>query len=556
MWAIDFGTTNTGIARWDHNQQRAEMFEIPELCRDIDGTDELGAPRMVPSAVHMLPADDLWGTLGKWSFFAKRTFWGQQALIGRPALERNQARISHAFAAQFKRDLGSASLKLVARVDDKRYSVRDVTRTYLRELFAAIHRKSGERIRELAVTVPVDAYESYRAELRTILQAVGVHKVHFVDEPVAAAAGYGVSAGTSKRALVVDFGAGTLDFALVDIDAKGMQAGKCEVLAKVGRALGGSDVDEWLYTAFCDKLGYRIPDTVDDFWRRWMIDEARSIKEQLFTRPKTSFLMRPPDDMRAVHSRIHGDDPYMEYSRDDLVALLKTNGLYQVLDECLAEILEQAEKRGVLARDIDEVLMVGGSTLLPNVYTLFENKFGRDRVRAWHPFEAVVRGACSLLATGISHVDFIVHDYAFVTHDKATNTPQYQVIIPKGTYFPTADKFWRRQLIPTCPLGEPETIFRLVVCEVGHSGDNDRAFGWDKSGNLHKLDSDNKRLIVPLNESSPTLGTLNPPHKPSDRAPRLDVSFGVNENRWLCATVSDLKTNKVLLDNEPIIRLL
>jgi molecular chaperone DnaK len=556
MWAMDFGTTNTGIARWNADAQRAELIELPALCRDLEGDDALGAPRMIPSAVHMLPNDDFWGALGKWSFFAKRVFWGQQALIGREALEQNAARITPNFASLFKRDLGTASLKLVARVGEDRFSVRDVTRTYFRELFAAVFQKTGERVRELAVTVPVDCYESYRAEIRSLLNSVGVHRVHFVDEPVAAAAGYGVSLGQKKCTLVVDFGAGTLDLALVNVDAKGMEAGKCEVVAKVGRAIGGSTVDQWLFDAFCERLDYRVPDSGNDFWRRLMLDETRTVKEDLFTRPKTTFLMRPPDEMRSVHSHLHGEDPQIEYARTDLVALLEAKGLYQMLEACLNEVLEQGEARGVFLRDIDEVLMVGGSTLLPNVYAVFEEKFGRDRVRAWHPFEAVVRGACSLLATGIAHVDFIVHDYAFVTHEKMTNTPQYQVIIPKGTHFPTPTHFWRRQLVPTCPLGEPESIFRLVVCEVGRSSEQERVFGWDAAGNLHKLDKENQRLIVPLNESNPTLGTLNPAHDPKDRAPRLDVSFGVNMNRWLCATVNDLKTGKTLIDNEPIVRLL
>ena len=64
------------------------------------------------------------------------------------------------------------------------------------------------------------------------------------------------------------------------------------------------------------------------------------------------------------------------------------------------------------------------------------------------------------------------------------------------------------------------------------------------------------RVVVPLNESNPTLGTLDPPHSPRDRRPRLEVSFSVNEDRWLCGTVFDLKTRKVLLDDAHVVRLL
>ena len=63
-------------------------------------------------------------------------------------------------------------------------------------------------------------------------------------------------------------------------------------------------------------------------------------------------------------------------------------------------------------------------------------------------------------------------------------------------------------------------------------------------------------MVVPLNESNPALGTLNPPHQPGDRTPRLDIQFGVNEERWLVATIIDLQTDQKLMDGEPVIRLL
>ena len=52
------------------------------------------------------------------------------------------------------------------------------------------------------------------------------------------------------------------------------------------------------------------------------------------------------------------------------------------------------------------------------------------------------------------------------------------------------------------------------------------------------------------------IGRLSPPHAPADRKPRLDIAFGVNEARWLCARVKDLKTGRMLMDGEPVVRLL
>ena len=99
-----------------------------------------------------------------------------------------------------------------------------------------------------------------------------------------------------------------------------------------------------------------------------------------------------------------------------------------------------------------------------------------------------------------------------------------------------------------------------MICEIGRDRGDERRFSWDASGQLRALGGGNGsgdvQLVVPLNESNPTLGTLDPPHPPSDRNPRLEIAFGVNENRWLVASVKDLKTQKMLMNEEAVIRLL
>jgi hypothetical protein len=62
-------------------------------------------------------------------------------------------------------------------------------------------------------------------------------------------------------------------------------------------------------------------------------------------------------------------------------------------------------------------------------------------------------------------------------------------------------------------------------------------------------------VVIPLNEANPTLGYLDPPHRPSERSARLEIAFGVNAERWLCTTVFDLKTRKSLLVDTPVVRL-
>ncbi len=522
------------------------------------------APRLIPSSTQIIADPTIMDRLGAWPPIAKRFFVGQQALIGRPALEQNEGVTRPNFVPTFKPYLTREALKPIAKAGGKGFSARDVTRLFVRELFAEVKRETGERIRDLAVTTPVESFESYRAEILTLMKRLGVKRVRFIDEPVAAAIGYGLNIGKDRLVLVVDFGGGTLDIALVGLSAKEVQGGQGRVIAKEGRDLGGRTVDRWLLEEFCKILDQPVRDDSDEddvFWNRLMLVEACRVKEAVYFRDKDTFTLIRPDELGNFEAKMRGrDGSSLEVSREMVAEILERRGLLKELDDCLSKLFEDAKARGVDERDIDDVLMVGGSTLLPGIYPMFEKRFGRDRVRAWQPFEAVAYGACAFASESFTQSDFIVHDYAFTTYNAKTHEKEYTIVVPRGTRFPTNSDFWKRQLVPTCSLGEEETLFKLVISEIGRSIDDERRFAWDEKGNLHKIGGrggePGKPLVVPLNESNPTLGYLKPPHQPNDRRPRLEISFGVNQDRWLFATVYDLKTKKLLMKEEPVVRLL
>jgi molecular chaperone DnaK (HSP70) len=560
-WAIDLGNSHSRVARWDTELGAPRLLELPAVCREPGGTDPLAAPRLVPSAIEIIAEPDWRARLGRWPVIARRWFLGRQAVIGRPALQRNAGMVLPGFVPTFKPFLDREALRPIARVGRRTYTARDVAHLYIRELLAEIRRAVGLRLRDVVLTTPVDAYETYRAELLRIARALGLRRVRFIDEPVAAALGYGLGLSRDRRVLVVDFGGGTLHFALVSLCAREAEAGASRVLAKEGRPLGGNLVNQWLLDEFCRRLGFDLSrygrNDEMRFWRQLMLTEACRVKEQVFFKPAAVFHLTPPTHLRGNIESVMEDFPWLEVTREELEGILRRNGLYDTLADCLASVTRQAAMNGAATDDIDEVLMVGGSTLLPGVYPFFEKRFGRDRVRAWQPFEAVAYGASAYAADSFSHADFIVHDYAFVTYDPQTHEKRYTVIVPRGTRFPTPRNFWHGQLVPTCALGEPETIFKLVVCEMGADGQG--KFQWDKQGRLHQSGdgrADPEPVVVPLNESHPTLGRLDPPHSPRDRRPRLEVSFAVNDQRWLCVTVHDLQTGKWLLKDSRVIRLL
>ncbi|MFZ5477631.1 MAG: Hsp70 family protein [Myxococcota bacterium] len=553
MWALDLGTTNTAFARWDADARRPELVELPDVCRRPGGKDPLDAPRMVPSAVDAL-ATDAWARLGRLPLLREHAFVGTEAHIGRPALEANEAWPHPTFAPTFKSALARDPMRTLARRGGEPLTARDVARMYLRELLRSVKAATGQRPRELVVTVPVASYDAYRAEVRSLCEHHGVKTVRFVDEPVAAALGYGVGLDRPRDVLVVDMGGGTLHVAMVRLSPRAVEAGGGDVLGKEGRAVGGNLVDRWVLEDACAALGVplaRAPsDETEVLWQRLMLAEARRVKEALHLREADTFTISAPEELRGLHARLVGRPHALDVTRDRLAGVLAARGLYTLLDETVASVVAQA------GHDPEEVLLVGGSTLLPGVYPRLEARFGRDRVRAWQPFEAVALGGAAFAGGGWHASDFVVHDYALVTHDPKTQAQQHHVVVPRGTRFPTPPGFWRRQLVPTCALGVPETFFKLVIVEIGRFADDARRFGWDASGHLHVVGADEPDVIVPLNAANPALGRLDPPHAPGDRRPRLDVELGVDGDRWLVATVRDLHSGKALLKDEPVVRLL
>lgn len=566
-WAIDLGTTNSVVARWDPAAGQPDTIALPGICRrPHDSLAHMNIPTLVPSSVFFETHRRFIDRLGSRSFFRRRFFWGREATIGQPAIDRWVERGSTAFVPVFKPYLGRESLRVLARTGDRRYTARQTASAFLRELFAAVTQLTGDRPRDVVFTTPVDSYEPYRAELKSIAAQLGIRRFRTLDEPVAASLGYGLGHRDRSNVLAINFGGGTLDVALIDLDRETVAQGGCRVLAKDGRNLGGRLVDAWLVEEFCKRLGFDFRSKGLDWsspahrariewWYQALLREACRVKEALYTRTTERFLLMPPEDLRLALTQ--QDCTELDFTRVELVELLTRNGLYSTIDRLFESVFQQSVAAGVTESKVDDVIMVGGSTLLPDVYARVAARFGRERIRAWQPFEAVAAGGCVFAAGAFTRSDTILHDYAFVTHHRQTCLPEYQVVVKRGTNAPSQPAIWKRQLTPTCPLGEPERIFKLVICEVGRAAGDHNSFVWDAEGGLHSLGAGrpDETIIVPLNESNPAMGYLNPPHDPREKAPRLEISFAVDADRWLTATVLDLRTRKLLMDDEPVVRL-
>jgi len=561
-FAVDLGTTNTVVARWNDDLGRPEIIRLEDICRNRGAHTAIDDSSTIPSTVYLLRPEECYSFPLKYLYRNRQKYTG--GLIGRRADEQDGGLCRDRYITGFKPALAVSGYRFIGKLGKWNFTADDATRIFFKSLFSSIKDSRGISVSGLTCSIPVDFYEFYRARLQKITRQAGIKFFRTIDEPVAAALGYGLSVNEGKNILVIDFGGGTLDLALIRMKEGSGNAGHCTVIAKTGVPLGGNTVDEWILQKVCSHYGYDAAAIAGDpssfWWYRMLLAESCRVKESLFLKERETFYLLPSAIIQGHNVSLPGKGEHsrkpVDITGEEFHDLLREKGLYGIIDRAIITVLERAGSMGINEKDISDVLLVGGSTLLPGVYKLIEDRFGRDRVRAWQPLNAVAFGAAAFAAGKVYKDDHITHDYAFITYDRKSHDKQYNIIIPAGTGFPTPPDLWKRQLTPTCALGVPERLFKLVICEIGKKHALGQEFIWDEKGSLHSLDEGTgTSLIVPLNESDPTLGVLDPPHQPGDSRARVDLSFMINEDKWLCATVFDLLTGKYLFREKPVIRL-
>ena len=180
------------------------------------------------------------------------------------------------FFSSFKRGIGSQIQGFLPELDEQTINFEQIGQWFLSQIIAKLSSSPTDTIESLILTVPVDSFEAYRHWLTGVCQSLSVEQLRILDEPTAAALGYGVADGDTL--LVVDFGGGTLDLSIVQLNQEvktgtkplafilkwgekvlGERSGQkpqiARVLAKAGQNLGGSDIDNWLVDYFVKTQG-------------------------------------------------------------------------------------------------------------------------------------------------------------------------------------------------------------------------------------------------------------------------------------------------------------
>ena len=526
-WAIDLGTSNTTVC--EDSSGNPNVLDLDELSRP----EPVTMTPLIPSAVCVLDEDCT------------------KVLIGQKALAYNWDGQASGFATGFKRFLGTESQRPLAKVGSRTITARDAAFLFLRELISAIEQRFQVRIEDLTIAVPPSSYETYRAELRwalhrikqpnrwwqRFLQWLRRHPLTLtfrtIDEPVAAALGYGIDIKKDATVVAFDFGAGSLEVAAVRIEAgKTFETGRAQVLAKQSLRIGGDDVDWWIVEEFVPEPLRALPT-----YRTLLRWEAERVK------------IAASSGQMAVFTFRQHEFGTLDYHK--LSELLAARGLYREVNDVMERLLSELwEVHRLDVSEVDEVVLEGGSTLLPEIRNLLADIFGREKVREWAPFESVVRGAC-LFAAGAPVDDIIYHDYAVRVVSEATEAVEYELLIPRGTRYPTPTDFVTRYYAPS---QDGQTFIQLQICEVG--GVAGKPVQWETR-------PDGRKVFVPrtegehafcicLNEGDDAI-VLDPPGK--GKSPRLRVTFSIDADRWLRMTVHDLLRKVDLKVNEPVVKL-
>ena len=364
----------------------------------------------------------------------------------------------------------------------------------------------------------------------------GCLRLRLLDEPSAAALGYGAVVQPGEVYLIFDFGGGTLDVAVVLIEAnvEDTTGRRCRVLGKAGADLGGATVDQWL---FQDVLQQNQRSDADEDVRklsRALLIECERAKERLSFQDRAEIRVTDPDTGVCLAAA---------FTRSRLEELLDEHEAFRHLDHTIRRALNGARERGYDEDHVKAVLLVGGSSMIPSVQRTVQRIFGRERVLLHRPLDAVARGAAAFVA-GIDFFDHIQHDYAIRFVDPKKGDYAYRPLIARGTPYPTTEPI-ARLTVKASHDGQEQ--LGLAIFELGETAPRGLESGvelvFDPSGAARvtdlSADEEERRYYFWINEHSPTFLHAEPPAQRGE--PRFEVEFGIDGNKRLLITARDLK---------------
>ncbi len=400
--------------------------------------------------------------------------------------------------ASIKRHMGD---DYKVKIDDKNYTPQEISSMILRKLADDASSYLGEKVTSAVITVPAYFNDAQRQATKDAGKIAGLDVLRIVNEPTAAALAYGLEKDKPEKVLVFDLGGGTFDVSILEIGD-----GVHEVLSTSGDThLGGDDFDQkvmdWMCEEFKKQEGIDLHNDKQAMQR--VKEAAEKAKIELSSVLETSISLPyiTADATGAKHLELSlTRAKFEDLSRD-------------LLNRCKVPVENALKDAGVSKSDINEVVLVGGSSRIPAVQQLVKEYTGKEPNQSVNPDEVVAVGAAIQAGVLAGEVkDIVLLDVTPLTLGIETLGGVMTPLVPRNTTIPVS----KSQVFSTAENNQTAVDIHVLQGERPMASDN-------KSLGMFRLDG------IP-----PAMRGL----------PQIEVTFDIDANGIVNVSAKDKATNK------------